>query len=210
MAIGFVQGVASSTFGSPVTAGNTVLFISGLYGALPQSVSAVQLGGVSVPRTQQLAFPQTAGAGSPQGVCVYMLPNCPGGGTAITDTNSGSVIATAALEISGAGLAPVVDQSAIAVGATGTIISGSTPATTAANEFVFAAASTYNGSTNAPSQTWASTNIGIGGHLSIGWEEQTTAGHTYAWTQVCGGAIGWAVAVLTIKAGSGLLAVGIA
>ena len=198
MTISVVQSTTTGTFGSAVTAGNTVLYAIGMYSGLPETITNIELGGSVVTGTVQLEFPQTAGAGSPQGVCVAMLPNCPGGQTALSYSTTGSTVATYAVEVAGLGATPALDQSATASGASSTIASGATGNTTTASQFIFAAAATYNGTSSAPSQGYWTTNLGIAGHLSIGYAIQTTSGNSYAWTQATGGAIGWAAAVVTI------------
>jgi hypothetical protein len=199
----FVQGHAdgnsgTETFTSATTAGNTVIVIIGDYDTPTTVVSALKLGGAAVPYTQVLAFPQTTGAGSPQGCCIAMMPNVPGGQTVVTYSYSGtSVIATAIMEVSGLGPCPYLDQLATAAGATNSIASGLTPETTALNEFIVAGAATYNGSTSPPSEGYWNTDIGINNHLSTGYYEPTGLS-TYSWTQSTGGNIGWAAVVAAI------------
>lgn len=207
MTISVVQVAPSgtSTFSSAVTVGNTVLFVLGEYSAPTVTVTNIELGGSTITGTTQLEFPQTAGGGSAQGVLIAMLPNVQvSGQKAITYTCSGNVIDVYAIEIAGLGASPTMDQAITAVGTGGNIASGTTAATTTAAEFIFGAAANYNGSTNAPTgSSWTTTLNTSDGHLSTAYLIQSTAGATYAYNQTVGGsATGWAVAIVTLKAGT--------
>jgi hypothetical protein len=209
---------SSGVFPAPVTVGNTVVLTVAEFSAPTVTVTAVKLGTTTVTGTTQLEFPQTAGGGSAQGVCVVMLPNVQvSGQTTVNFTCSGSVIGTYAEEWAGLGSAPTLDTagSISASGASGTIASGTTGATTQAAEIIYAAAATFNGTTNAPTgSSWTATT-GLGSnHLSVGHIIQSTAGQTYTWGQLVGGTTGWAVAIVAIYSGgavspSGLLMAGI-
>jgi hypothetical protein len=203
---------ASGVFPSAVTVGNTVLLVVAEFSAPTVTVTSVELGGSVITGTTQLEFPQTAGGGSPQGVCIVMMPNVQvSGQTTVSYTCSGSVIGTYAIEVAGLGASPTLDQFVTATGATGTISSGSTGSTTAAAEFVFCAAATYNGTTASPTgSSWTATT-GLGSnHLSVGYIIQSSSAQTYSWTQVTGGTTGWAVAIVTLKAGGSATVTGVA
>lgn len=208
MAIAVVQvSNGSGVFPSAVTVGNTVLLVVADYSQPGETVTNVQLGTTTVAGTTQLAYPQTTGgvSGDGQGVCIVMLPNVQVSGQTTVNytTNFGNVIGTYAIEVAGLGSSPTLDQSVTATGATGTIASGATGSTTAAAEFVFAAAATYNGSTSAPTgSSWTATT-GLGSnHLTVGYIIQSSSGATYTYGQVVGGTTGWAVAIVTLMAGS--------
>lgn len=207
MAPSVVQVAPSNTFSGNVTVNNTVVLVVGEFSAPTVTVTAVELGSTPVPFTQQLVFPQTAGGGSPQGVCLVMLPNVQvSGQTVVNFTCSGSVIADAVIEIAGLGPNPTMEQVVSAVGATASIASGSTPNTVVAQQIILGAAASFNGTSTAPTgASWicgVSNNLlGIGGHLTVGWVIQSAGSVNYAFNQVTGGATGWAAAVATLYAG---------
>jgi hypothetical protein len=193
----------SVTFSSSVTPGNTILLVIGEYSAPTVTVSGVKLGGSTVTGTTQLEFPQTAGGGSPQGCCIVMLPNVQASGQTVVDyTCSGSVIGAYAIEVSGLGSSPTLDQSITATGATGTVTTGTTGSTTVASEFVFCAAANYNGSTNTfTGSSWTGQTVTGSNHLCVAYIIQTTSAQTYNASQIVGGTAGWAAAIVTLYAG---------
>lgn len=215
MAISVVQTAvgasgAAPVFGANVAPTSTVFEIIAFYSALPDTVSAITLGSNAINGTQQLLFPQDAGAGSPQGLLIAMLPNVQVvGQTTVPFTTAGSVVEAQALEVAGLGPNPFMDVSVSAHGASATIATGSTPNTTFANELILCGAATYNGSTSAPSQSGWTQFLGLGGHLSTGYQIQTASGQSYAWTQACGAAIGWAAGIVCIAPSPGVFAAGI-
>lgn len=200
------QGSGSETFTatSNFTVGSTIVLVLGEYDATGQTITDVKIGTTDVTFSVPV-FPQDAGAGSPQGCAAIIIPNNPvSGQKTITFTyTGGNVIATWACEIGNLGASPTVDAFNSGHGATNTIASGvSSPASTTPDAFVIAAAASYNGTSAAPTETWANTDLGIAGHLSIGWEIQSSAGLTYSFTQGTGGNIGWAAWVLVLRASS--------
>jgi hypothetical protein len=210
--VGQGNGSTSIALGSNITVGNTAFLVFGQYDGQPYTVTQVTVGGTSVPY-RILAFPQTGSGGSTdQGFAIIMIPNIQVSGSAtIGWTYTGSnIIASWACEISGFGVSPVLDQISTGTGQNNTIASGTTGATTSANQFILGGGATYNGTSSAPSQTWANSDLGINSHLSVGWEIQTTGGQTYGWTQATAGSEGWGAAVVTVKiAPPGLLMAGI-
>jgi hypothetical protein len=204
MTIAAVQATSTGTFGTAVTVSNTVLFNVAEYDQPTVTVTNVKLGTTTVTGTTQLAFPQTAGAGLGQGICVVLIPNVQVSGQTVVNytCSTADVIGVYAEEVSGLGSNPTLDQSITNIGTNGNIASGTTSATTKAAEFVWAAAATFNGSTSSPTgSTWVST-IGLASdHLSIGYIIQSTVGQTYTWNQVVGGTGGWAVAIVTLSSG---------
>jgi len=210
MTISVVQTTTTGTFGSAVTVGNTVLFVLVDYAAPTVTVTNVKLGTTTVTGTTQLAFPQTAGGGSGNatGVCVVMLPDVQVSGQTVVNytCSTGSVAGVWAVEVAGLGATPTLDQSITATGASASIASGTTGATTSAAEFVFAAAGTYAGTTTAPSggSSWTATTGLSADHLSVGYIIQSSSGQTYVWDQSIsnGGTSGWAVAIVTLSTGS--------
>jgi hypothetical protein len=200
----------SGVFPSAVTVGNTVLLTVGEFSAPTVTVTAVKLGTTTVTGTTQLEFPQTAGGGSgnPQGVCVVMLPNVQvSGQTTVNYTCSGSVIGTYAEEWAGLGTSPTLDTagSISASGASASIASGTTGATTQAAELIFGVSATYAGTTSSPTgSTWSSTTGLGGGHMTAGHIIQSASGATYTWNQTVtgGGSSGWAVAIVAVYSAS--------
>lgn len=217
MTISFVQSATGSqgtppVLGAGVTPGSTVIWVAGFYSGLPESATGLELGSTVVSGTQQLVFPQTAGGGSgdPQGLLIAMLPNVQvSGQTEVNFTTSGSIVGMAILEFSGLGPNPVMDQFVINDGASSSVTSGSTPATLWGPELIIGAGATYDGSTTAPTPAgWnlgpGNSLLGIQGHLTVGYQIQTTPGQTYSWTQPTAAAEGWAAAIVTIRASSSL------
>lgn len=197
---GQASGASSFVFTKQaLTVGSTAFVVLGEFDAVGEAITAVKLGTTSVPFTV-LVFPQTAGGGSPQGCAVVMVPNIQvSGQTTVALTYSGgNIIGAWGGEVAGLGPNPVLNTSIANSGDVASMTTGTTPATTVANAFILAAVASYNGSSSAPSQTWANTDLGINSHLSIGWEIQTAIGQTYAWTQAGGGTLGWAGGIIAV------------
>jgi hypothetical protein len=200
------QATASETYTatSNFTVGSTIILVLAEYDGVGQTITDVKIGTTDVTFSVPV-YPQDAGAGSPQGCAAIIIPNNPvSGQKTITFTyTGGNVIATWACEVGNLGSAPVIDAQNSGHGASNTIASGvSSPASTTPDAFVIAAAASYNGTSAAPSETWTNTDLGIGGHLSVAWEIQSSSGQTYSFTQGTGGGIGWAAWVLVIRAAS--------
>jgi hypothetical protein len=204
------QATASTTFTyttGNLTAHSTAVVVMGEFdSSTTETITGIQLGGVAQPGAYVAVFPQTLGGGSGQGCACIVVPDVVAGQNAVSWTYSGtSVIGTWGCEVANLGPFPMVDTSTIPHTGTGSPNStGTTPASTQPPAFVLAAASDFNGTSATPSgTTWTGgTDLGVGGHLSVGWLIQSAAGQTYSWTQVTGGTVGWADFIVTLYAGT--------
>jgi hypothetical protein len=178
------------------------------YGTPTVTVTNVLVGSTAVTGTTQLGFPQNAGGGNPCGSCLVLIPFIQvSGQTVINYTcSTGNVAGVYAEEWSGLGSSPSLDVSITANGASASIASGTTSATTKASELIVAVAGTYAGTTTAPTgSSWTSTVNLASGHTAVGHIIQTSSGATYVWNEAIsnGGTAGWSVIIAAIAAASG-------
>lgn len=204
------QPTASPNFtfvNKDIDVGNSIVIVLAEYDPPTQSITAVTIGGKSHPFI--IKFPQTGTGGTTnQGCAFVIIPNVQVAGQRTVDLTCSMVdiISSWACEVENMGDNPQIDAYISGVGQTNTIASGTTtPSSSTANALVIAGAATYNGTSAAPVETWTNTDLGIGSHLSVGWEIQTTSGHTYSFTQGTGGLEGWAAFCAVIRPTSPLL-----
>jgi hypothetical protein len=204
------QATSSATFTfttQNLTVGNTAIIAMAEYDPIGQSVTAVTIGGKAHPF--KIKFPEVGAGGSDsQGAALVVIPNIQisGQDAVVLTYSTADIIATWGAEVKGLGVDPQFDAYNQGTGENNTIVTGTTtPSSTSALAFVIAIAASYNGTSSAPSETWAHTILGIGSHLSVAWEIQTTSGHTYSFTQATGGNEGWAALCVVIRPSSQLL-----
>ena len=196
------------SFTNPVTAGNTVVFMCDMIQTAEPVLASPTLDGNLAPGAYPIwndggsnAILQTAAP-----VCAtsgWVLPNCPGGVTAINfgTANIALNAASIAYEISGLGPSPVVDVSSSRNDDSGIDVLSSGPSgnTTTAPAFVIGGMTAYNGSGLAP-DGFTSTVGGAGGGGWAGYQIATTAGNSYTWTQSDVTANGWTAGVAALVA----------
>jgi hypothetical protein len=196
------------TFGSAVTAGNSVVLVAACYdtAGTPVTVSGVKLGGSTVTGTVALFNPGGTGAvnsasdgGNVACVSVWLIPNVSGGQTTVDYSSAVSNIGSVAYEVSGLTASPALDQSASGSSiSSSTATSGATGAITGAPEFVVGGAMIFSGAgAGAPS---GFTYVNPAGDIWVGYQIPTSSGGTYTWTQTSAGQP-WAAAVATLQAG---------
>jgi hypothetical protein len=203
-----------ASFASGVTAGNTVFLVATYYdtnGTQPApSASSVKLGGSVVSGTVALFNAGTtngvnsAADGSNNVACIgfWMLPNCPGGSTAVDITTGANNIGQVAYEVAGLGSSPVRDVSTSNTAITaGAVDSGTTSGITNAPEFIIGGAMVFGGAGAGAPSGW--TYVNPSGDQWIGYQIATSSGGTYNWHQAAGGSEPWAAGVATIALSSG-------
>lgn len=214
MAVTVVQSIAHvgnppATFGAGVTAGNTVFLVAAGYTTASgnPTISAVKLGGSTVAGT--IAF---FGNGTTDGIlsplsgsngaylAIIMIPNVPGGGTAVTYTAAGfsGIIGQCIYEVAGLGSNPILDKSNNGSSASGTAVnSGASGAITSATEIVFGGTMAFAG-TPATNSGWVCLQPGGGTDLTAGYQLPVSSGGSYTWAQTSSGNP-WAAFVTTVK-----------
>lgn len=203
-------GNPPASFGSNVTAGNTVLLVVAGYttAAGNPTTSAVKLGGISVSGT--VAFfnnGTTGGVLSPLSgsnaayLAIWMMPFCPGGQSAVDVTVSGAsgVIGQVIYEIAGLGSTPILDKSSSGGSATGTALSsGATGNLTTGPEFVLGASMAFAG-VPATNSGWTCLQPAGGADLTAGYQIPLVGGSSFTWAQTTSGSP-WAGAVISLYA----------
>lgn len=201
---------ASNTFATGVTAGNTVFLTIFAFAFSNTTItsSAPLLGGSSVTGATLLkaeSSPFTTGSGVVY-AGFWMLPNVPGGATSVSVTvgGGGTAFSLYAYEVSGLGTTPTLDQFAIAGnGNSANPASGTTGATTTANEFVLGAGIMLSVALASPGAPWTA----VAGPSSFAWggyQIQSASGATYSWSQSSGGSTNaWAAGVVTVASSAG-------
>lgn len=213
MAISVVQTASHSgnppaTFGSAVTAGNTVFLAATGYTTTSgnPSTSAAKLGGSAVTGTVAFFNNGTTGgilsplsAGNGAYISIWMLPNIPGGGTTVDVTFAGQsgIIGQVAYEVAGLGASPVLDKKTSGGSATGTAVdSGSTGAITGSPEFVLGCSMAFVGISSGPS---GFTAVHPAGDMWAGFQIATSSGGSYDWQQTSSGNP-WSAGLVTVAA----------
>lgn len=215
MAVSVVQSIAHvgnppATFGSNITAGNTVFIIASGYTTTSgnPSTGTVKLGGGTVSGTLAFFNNGTTGgilsplsAGNGAYICIWMLPNVQlAAQTAvdITFTGASGVIGQAIYEVSGLGSNPVLDVSNSGSAGTGTTVSsGSSGAITSATEIVFGGTMAFAG-TPATNSGWVCLQPAGGSDLTAGYQIPVSSGGSYTWSQTSSGSP-WAAFVAAVK-----------
>jgi hypothetical protein len=169
------NGALTATFGSGVTAGNSIVIAAGYQtpsaaSAAQLSVTSPQLGGSPYSGATALLATQ-----SPDTGCVYLawwlLPNIPGGSAGATSVSvsgsdssgAGGPVGMAAWEITGLGATPVMDRRAAYVGSASAAASPSLLATSSAGVTIGAAVSLS--AMTAPGSPWVNPEATPNGHL---------------------------------------------
>ena len=199
------------TFGSNVTAGNTVLLAIAAFhsGAGTVTTSAPTLGGSPV--TGSTAFFDSGitnginsvlGADGVVSYCaIWMLPDCPGGSTTIGWTTSGQsgFVGCFAIEVAGLGTTPVLDQSSSNSSGTSTsVATGSTGSIVTAPEIIFAAAAVAESYSNQPGAPWTVYSPSSSGNG--GYQIAVSSGSNYSWSQTASGSGAWTAGIVTLAA----------
>jgi hypothetical protein len=204
----------SGSFGNNVTAGSSIILIATGYNSTQTTLTGTnpKYNGNAVANSVQLYSVQssTAGGASPSSadtvwVSAWLLPNVAGGSSAVSITQTGSdnsagAVGLFALEVTGLGVTPIVDQVSTGNNLNGTATnSGTTGAITGAPEFVVGAAIAFTAVLSVPASPWF--NIAMSyGCSEIGWQPTITSGGTYHYsTTYTSGTACWASGVVTIK-----------
>jgi hypothetical protein len=209
-----VQSIAAATypinFTNPVTAGNTVVLLSGAANLVeppptPQ-ISGPTLGGVNVagayPIWNQggsygiLTPGQAAGGVFAFG---WVLPNCPAGnGIDFTLKTPGYVDGAVAYEVHGLGPTPVVDAVTSATGNGTAVTSGASPVTRVAPAFVVGTAVGYGQVLSAPGGGFSGLPTSGDNYAWGGYQIANTSGLSYTWAQTGAAIANWAAGVASI------------
>lgn len=204
-----IANATSGSFGSNVTAGNTVFLTVCCFNTTGNTISSSNptFGGSPASGAVKLKEAQSNSAGTESAyTATWMLPNLAGGAASvgITVTN-GTVNANTGLllyEVSGLGSNPTLDQSNSGSATSGTAISsGASGAITQAPEFVLGAWEANQGST-APGAPWTSQFISGAGVGLTGYQIPSSSGASFTFSGT-GNASGlWAATIVTVYAGS--------
>lgn len=209
----------SLTFGSNVTAGNSVLLgvITFKNSNVTITAATPKFGGSTVTGASKLAEVQSAFTASLTAyTSIWLLPNLAGGSANVTIITTNSTLGNSqtglvAWEAAGLGSTPVLDKSSTGSGAGGTPTSGTTGSTTVAAELVVATLIGLDGLTGTPTSPSGYTNqkIGTGNSATVaGYQVQSSSGSTYVYanamqspdTNVYAGAVVTVAAALTAPA----------
>jgi hypothetical protein len=195
----------SLAFGSNVTALDTVFLVVIVYANsnVTLSVTSPTLGGSAVPGAALLQSEQVydSGTGHAAGHFTFMLPDCPGGSSAVGWTAGGStsVDGAAIYDVAGLGPRPVLDQQAAGSGSGTAVASGATPAILASPEFILGAAAMYQGDASGPGGGWTTLEPNNSGWA--GYQIATSAGGTYSWSQTQTSSDAWTAGIVTVAPG---------
>jgi hypothetical protein len=190
-----------STFTSAVTAGNTVYIIPVLYTTAgnPITSSNPTLGGSSVSGTSKLQEVSSPLAGSNGAYhAIWQLPNIPGGATTYGISHTENQAGLMAVEVSGLGPAPVLDQNSTGSGNSTAVDSGHNPPTTFAPELVLGAAAVFGASSGGPSGGgW--TNFFANTNSWAGYQIAAASGGTYDYSMTGNAPGPWSAGVVTVR-----------
>ena len=195
----------TGSFGSPVTAGNTIVLLASCYNASGATISssAPLYNGSTPSGSAKLKDLQSPIAGGDSVYCaIWMMPDVAGGGTSVglTVTNGGNVSSTGliALEVSGLGSSPSLDQSASDSGNSTDPTSGTTGAITAAPELVVAIDVQFAVSLTAPGSPWTTYQAGAD-YTAFGHQVVASSGGTYAYACTSSSSAPWSGVIATIQ-----------
>lgn len=198
----------SATFGSNVTANNTIVLAVLTFNStnVVISTSSPLFGGASVTGSSKLAEVQSAYSGFTTYAALWLLPVVSGGsattGITVTNGTNNNQTGLIAWEVAGLGTTPALDQSSTSSGASTSATSGTTPATTNASDIVVGALVGLDGLTGtptSPSGGYTNTAIFAAQSASVGgYQVQTVAGGTYTYANANAGTDQWAGAVAAI------------
>lgn len=200
-------GASSASFGSDVTAGNSIALVVWLVGSGTLTASGPDFNGSTPSGSSSLAV--ASGNGSMLYTGIFLMPDVAGGaaGFSISSYTSGSFYDMAAFELGGLGSSPVLDSgggtSAAAEGGSTAFSSGNTPDLVAASAILIGAAITYGvGTGGGPGSPWAPVS-GVQGFAAAGSQVVSSPGSAYAYAESIGSAPGWTAAIAAITAGGG-------
>jgi hypothetical protein len=149
----------SLAFSSNVTAGNTAIVAIAPYSAAASSTTSSP--------ANTFTSDAAVSAGNGGRVAIYSAPNVASGATTVTGNATGSNFITIAIyEVSGLITSSIKDQSASNSGTSASHPTGTTPTTTQANEFLFAAVQDDSAGTGPPT---------VGGSWTLGQHQDNSA-----------------------------------
>jgi hypothetical protein len=187
-----IPGSWSGSFGSNVSAGNTVFLFAYSYGPATASSSSPTFGGSAASGASKVLDGIGPNANSSVYAAIWMLPNLAGGAASIGLTSiNGTVdvnVGMAAIEVSGLGASPSLDSGATpnpaVAGSTATggtlVSSGSTGNITSAPELIVGAAVAFGANPGTPGSPW--TEVQPSGFCTAIWQVVTSSGGNYAFT----------------------------
>jgi hypothetical protein len=202
-------GAFSGNFSSPVTAGNTIFLLASAYNASGATISSsdpeydgsIPAGSVKLKDEQS----PISGGDSVYGT-IWMLPDVAGGATSVilTVTNGENVSSTGlvAIEVSGLGASPSLDQSASDQGNSTGPTSGPTGDITAAPEIILGAGVEFAQAVTPPGSPWTSYRAGAD-YTAFGYQIVTSDGNPYTYACTSSSAAPWCGMIATVQGTGG-------
>ena len=200
----------AGSFGSNVTAGNTVFLVVTGYNTSNVTItsSAPTFGGSPVTGAAKVLERAHAYDGVVTDyVAVWMLPAVAGGSAAVavTVTNSQNIapVGIIAYEVAGLGASPVTDQTVAADAAGASVSAGPTGPIAQAPEFVLGACVQDGSMSGAASSPWTNVNFTGNANSASSYQLPVASGGTYTYSATLSGTSRWAAGVVTVSPPAG-------
>jgi hypothetical protein len=202
----------SGSFSSPVVAGNSIFLLASCYNASGATIisSNPLYNGLTPAGSIMLEGLQSPiNAGDSVYGTIWMLPDVAGGGTtvALTITQGSNVSSTGlvAMEVSGLGNSPALDQSASDNGNSVNPTSGTSGVITTAPELILAIAVEFAVAVVPPGSPWINHQAGAD-YTAFGYQIAASSGSTYTYATTSTSAAPWSGMLVTVKgAGSNVM-----
>lgn len=203
-----LAGAYSGSFGSNVSAGDTIFLVATGYttSAVSISTSSPMFNGSTPAGSTKLIEAQSPGINSVYSA-IWMLPNVAGGASSVslTITNSqgqgSNAVGLVAYDVAGLGHNPTLDTSNTATGTTNHPSSGASGAIGHVPEFILAGLVGYGLVMSDVGAPWTEVQFPDGYNLT-GYQIVTSSGGSYTYSQTGSSAANWVGGIVTVYAGA--------